>query len=132
MTRPTAPAPPVGMRSWWLEEALRADPGAPCPPLSGATTADVCVIGGGFAGLWTAYELSERAPELGVVLLEADICGAGGSGANGAFFSPSWTGLSSLCAALGEQGGVAYAVSLAEMVDDLDAWIARHEAPVDA
>ncbi len=124
--------PPVGARSFWLDEALRADPGAPCRPLTGKAAADVCVVGGGFAGLWTAYELAERAPHLGVVLLEADICGAGGSGANGGFFSPSWTGLSTLCASLGEQGGVAYAAALAAMVDELDVWIARHEARIDA
>jgi glycine/D-amino acid oxidase-like deaminating enzyme len=127
-----ASVPLVGARSWWLEEALRADPGAPCTPLAGDTTADICVIGGGFAGLWTAYELSQRAPRLGVALVEADICGAGSSGANGGFFSPSWTGLSSLRASLGEQGGVVYAAVLAEMVDELDAWIARHEARIDA
>jgi glycine/D-amino acid oxidase-like deaminating enzyme len=127
-----AAVPPVGARSWWLDEALRADPGAPCPPLVGDATADVCVVGGGFAGLWTAYELGERAPGLDIVLIEADICGAGGSGANGGFFSPSWTGLSSLCAALGEEGGVAYAAALAAMVDELDLWIARHEARIDA
>ena len=125
-------APPVGARSWWLDEALRTDPGAACPALAGEVTADVCVVGGGFAGLWTAYELTERAPRLGVVLLEADICGAGGSGANGGFFSPSWTGLSALCRAFGEQGGVAYAAALAEMVNELDVWIARHEARIDA
>ena len=68
------------------------------------STADVCVVGGGFAGLWTAYELHERDPGLDIVLLEADIVGAGGSGANGGFFSPSWTQLSSLCASLGRGG----------------------------
>jgi glycine/D-amino acid oxidase-like deaminating enzyme len=124
--------PPVGPRSWWLDEALAADPGEPCPALAGEVAADVCVAGGGFAGLWTAYELTERAPQLGVVLVEADICGAGGSGANGGFFSPSWTGLSGLCRSLGEQGGVTYAAALADMVDQLDEWIARHDARVDA
>ena len=127
-----ARVPPVGARSWWLDEALRADPGQECPALAGETTADVCVAGGGFAGLWAAYELTERAPELGVVLVESDICGAGGSGANGGFFSPSWTGLSALCGSLGEQGGVTYAAALAEMVDELDGWVARHEARIDA
>ena len=128
--RPAVPA--VGARSWWLQEALRADPGEVCPAPAGEVTADVCIVGGGFAGLWTAYELHERDPGLGVVLLEADIVGAGGSGANGGFFSPSWTQLSSLCSALGEEGGVAYAAALAAMVDELDDWIARHEARVDA
>jgi len=124
--------PPVGVRSWWLDEALAADPGESCPALAGEVAADVCVAGGGFAGLWTAYELTERAPQLGVVLVEADICGAGGSGANGGFFSTSWTGLSALCRSLGEQGGVVYAAALADMVDQLDEWIARHDARVDA
>ena len=124
--------PPVGARSWWLHEALRADPGEPCPRLAGEVAADVCVVGGGFAGLWTAYELGERDPGLGIVLLEADIVGAGGSGANGGFFSPSWTALSSLCSSLGEEGGVAYAAALAAMVDELDGWIARHDARIDA
>ncbi|MCX6363051.1 MAG: FAD-binding oxidoreductase [Actinobacteria bacterium] len=130
--RPSGGVPPVGARSYWLDEALAADPGAACLALSGDVAADVCVIGGGFAGLWTAYELSERAPQLGVVLLEADICGAGGSGANGGFFSPSWTGLSALCGSLGESGGVAYAAALADMVNELDAWVVRHEARIDA
>ena len=127
-----AAVPPVGARSWWLEEALRADPGEPCPPLAGEVSADVCVVGGGFAGLWTAYELGERDPALGIALVEADIVGAGGSGANGGFFSPSWTMLSSLCSLLGEDGGVAYAVALAAMVDELDGWIARHDDRIDA
>ena len=123
--------PDVSQRSWWLQEALRADPGERCPPLAGEVTADVCVVGGGFAGLWTAYELSERDPELGIALVEAGIVGSGGSGANGGFFSPSWTQLSSLCASLGEEGGMAYAAALAATVDELDGWIARHHAHVD-
>jgi len=124
--------PPVGPRSWWLDEALRADPGAPCPPLSGTATTDVCVVGGGFAGLWTAYELHERDPELGIVLVEADVVGAGGSGANGGFFSPSWTALSALCDSLGAPGGVASAAALARMGAELDGWIERHGAHIGA
>jgi hypothetical protein len=33
-----------------LQEALAADPGEPCPPLTAAVVADVCIVGGGFAG----------------------------------------------------------------------------------
>ena len=129
---PRGSVPPVKARSWWLEEALRVDPGEPCPALAGETAADVCVAGGGFAGLWTAYELTERAPGIGVVLLEADICGAGGSGANGGFFSCSWHMLSTLCHFFGEDDGVRYAKLLADQVDELDAWVLRHEARIEA
>ena len=102
-----------------------------CPALAGEVTADVCVVGGGFAGLWTAYELHERDPGLAVVLIEADIVGAGGSGANGGLLAVV-DQLSSLCASLGEEGGVEYTAALADMVDELDGWIARHDARIDA
>src|SRR5512135_3654703 len=89
--------PPVAERSYWLSQALSADPGLPCPALRGAADADVCIVGGGFAGLWTAYELSEREPSLDVALVDADVYGAGGSGANGGFFSCSWHHVATLC-----------------------------------
>ena len=128
--RTSVRVPPVGARSWWLEQALAADPGEPCPPLAGETAADVCVVGGGFAGLWTAYELTGRGPGIDVVLVEADVCGAGGSGANGGFFSCSWHMLSTLCHFFGEDEGVRYAKVLADQVDELDAWAARHDADI--
>ncbi|MFP8780400.1 NAD(P)/FAD-dependent oxidoreductase [Hydrogenophaga sp. RWCD_12] len=54
---------------------------ASCPPLEGATVADVLVVGGGFAGLSAALELAQRG--MSVVLLEADRVGSGASGRNG-------------------------------------------------
>lgn len=54
---------------------------APCAPLSGRVTADVCVIGAGLAGLSAALEL--RARGLSVVVLEARTAGWGASGRNG-------------------------------------------------
>ena len=52
-----------------------------CGKLEGETSADVCIIGGGFSGLNTAIELAERG--LSVVLLEARKIGWGASGRNG-------------------------------------------------
>ena len=49
--------------------------------LQGETSADVCIIGGGFSGLNTAIELAERG--LSVILLEAHKLGWGASGRNG-------------------------------------------------
>lgn len=71
------------MRPFWLDQALKSQSDAPCPPLRQDTHADVCIVGGGYTGLWTAIMLKEQNPELDVVIVEADICGAGASGRNG-------------------------------------------------
>ena len=92
---------PGDARSFWLQEAVAADPGEPCPPLRKRVRADVCVVGGGFAGLWTAIELLDREPSLRIALLEADICGGGASGRNGGFLSSSWHDLPGLCSLYG-------------------------------
>jgi gamma-glutamylputrescine oxidase len=54
-------------------------------PLRSIVSADVCVIGGGLAGLTTALELSRRKKK--VVLLEAKQLAWGASGRNGGFVS---------------------------------------------
>ena len=51
------------------------------PVLQGEHVADVCVVGGGFTGLNTAWELAERG--MSVILLEAHKIGWGASGRNG-------------------------------------------------
>lgn len=57
---------------------------APHVPLRGPCDAEVCVVGGGFAGLNTALGLVERG-QRGVVLLEAQQMAHGASGRNGGF-----------------------------------------------
>lgn len=52
-------------------------------PLEGERDADVCIVGGGFTGLWTAYELRRADPSLEVLVLEAEHVGFGASGRNG-------------------------------------------------
>ena len=57
------------------------------PPLSGDTEADVCVVGAGFTGLWTAYYLAAADPSLRIVVLERETAGFGASGRNGGWCS---------------------------------------------
>ena len=53
----------------------------PGPPLGGSAQADVCVVGGGYAGISAALELAQRGHS--VILLEAQRIGWGASGRNG-------------------------------------------------
>jgi glycine/D-amino acid oxidase-like deaminating enzyme len=55
----------------------------PRPALEGSVEADVCIVGGGYTGLWTAYELRRADPSLEVVVLEREVAGFGASGRNG-------------------------------------------------
>ncbi|MBI5482307.1 MAG: FAD-dependent oxidoreductase [Deltaproteobacteria bacterium] len=60
-------------------------PYAPEPSLAGDLDVDVAVIGGGFAGLMTAYEVRRADPALRVAVLEHQVVGYGASGRNGSF-----------------------------------------------
>src|SRR5277367_6101817 len=66
--------------SFWLDQA---GPRAPRDRLPGDRHADVCIVGAGYTGLWTAYELRRAAPQLEVVVLESEFAGFGASGRNG-------------------------------------------------
>ncbi len=69
------------MSSFWTQQL--AAPSTPRPPLATDRAADVCIVGAGYTGLWTAYELLRAQPSLDVVILEAETVGFGASGRNG-------------------------------------------------
>ena len=50
------------------------------PALKSDICADVCIIGGGYFGLWAALTLKQREPSLGIVIVETNRCGDGASG----------------------------------------------------
>jgi glycine/D-amino acid oxidase-like deaminating enzyme len=68
---------------WYSEGGLPARR----PALPGGRSADVCIAGAGFTGLWTAYYLKRARPDLDVVVLEREFAGFGASGRNGGWLS---------------------------------------------
>lgn len=76
------------VRPYWLDTL---PPAKPCPPLAGSVDADLCIVGGGFTGLWAALHAKADDPGRDVVLLEAETAGFGASGRNGGFAVASLT-----------------------------------------
>jgi putative aminophosphonate oxidoreductase len=111
------------VRSWWLREAR---PDERVMPLKGSRRADVCIVGGGFTGLWTALRVKELEPSADVVLIEADICAGGASGRNGGFAMTFWHHFLGLERACGAAEAIRIARASAEAVDDIGRVCAEH------
>ncbi|MEO6858005.1 MAG: FAD-binding oxidoreductase [Solirubrobacteraceae bacterium] len=74
--------------SFWLDDLpVRESHSA----LDGDAETDLCIVGGGYTGLWAALQAKADDPRRDVVLLEADRCGSGASGRNGGFVQSSLT-----------------------------------------
>lgn len=57
------------------------------PALLGDRTADVCIVGAGYTGLWTAWYLKQHAPDLSIAIIEREWAGFGASGRNGGWLT---------------------------------------------
>ncbi len=69
---------------WW--EAVPV-PLPPRPALTEDLDVDVCIVGAGFTGLWTAHALVQADPSLRIAVLEREVAGFGASGRNGGWCS---------------------------------------------
>ena len=109
--------------SWWWAD-LGGLP-APRPALDGDREADVCIVGAGYTGLWTAYELLRADPSLAVVVLEREVAGFGASGRNGGWVLGEVSTGSRQRAAAGEAAIGALERAAQETVDEVGAACAR-------
>ena len=90
------------------------------PPLPGDREADVCIVGAGFTGLWTAYYLKQAQPDLRIVVLEREFAGFGASGRNGGWLSAELAGKRDAYAAThGHQGVVNLMRAMRGAVDEV-------------
>ena len=73
---------------YWYEDADEPDSN---PTLVRTESCDLCIVGGGYTGLWTAIIAKERDPSRDVVLIDAREVGSAASGRNGGFMESSLT-----------------------------------------
>lgn len=115
---------PRAPRSLWLQEALgHGDDG---PALEGEHSADVCVVGGGYTGLWTALRVKELEPTIDVCLVEADVCGGGPSGRNGGFVMTWWVKFPMLARLCGTQEALRLARASTDAVVEIARFCREH------
>ena len=106
-----------GNVSFWYDEI-----GFPVPnePLRESIDVDVCIVGAGYTGMWTAYYLKQAAPELNVVLLEKEFAGFGASGRNGGWLTNSVTGgRDQYVASHGKAAALAIQLAMNNTVDEV-------------
>ena len=73
---------------YWLESAEIPESN---PTLVRDEHCDLCIVGGGYTGLWTAILAKERDPSRDVVLIDKGEVGGAASGRNGGFMEASLT-----------------------------------------
>ena len=73
---------------YWYDDVDEPDSN---PTLVRTENCDLCVVGGGYAGLWTAIIAKERDPNRDVILIDAHEVGSAASGRNGGFMESSLT-----------------------------------------
>jgi glycine/D-amino acid oxidase-like deaminating enzyme len=106
-----------GKVSFWYDEVGIP---SPQPPLAESLTADVCIVGAGYTGLWTAYYLKKASPNLRVVVLEERFAGYGASGRNGGWLTNSITGgRDQYVASHGKAAATAFQVAMNDTVDEV-------------
>ncbi len=73
---------------YWYDDADEPDSN---PTLVRSESCDLCIVGGGYTGLWTAIIAKERDSSRDVILIDAHEVGSAASGRNGGFMDSSLT-----------------------------------------
>ena len=113
-------------RSIWLDQALARETSSPAMVLEGERRFDVCIVGGGFTGLWAAHRLRDLDPALRIAIVEADVCGSGASGRNSGAMGHWWTKLPSLVRLLGAEDAQRVLRASIRELDQMRAFVGEH------
>ena len=113
-------------RPYWLKQALKKE-GNPEPRrLLSNIAVDVCIVGGGYTGLWTALLLKETQPELKIAIIDQECCGYGASGSNGGCLLTLSTKFLTLAKIYGEAEARKLVQASTDAVGAIEAFVNKH------
>lgn len=113
---------------YWFDDADQPESN---PTLVRTESCDLCVVGGGYTGLWTAIIAKERDPSRDVVLIDAHEVGSAASGRNGGFMESSLThGVANGLSRFPDEIAVLEELGL-QNLDEIEAAIRRYEIDCD-
>ncbi|EED31219.1 putative FAD dependent oxidoreductase [gamma proteobacterium NOR5-3] len=114
--------------NYWTDDIASMSPAPPTGhKIEGQLTADVLIVGAGFAGLSCAIHLLSEEPDLNVILVERETAGAGASSRCAGMVEPSLLGITwTLDGALGSEADARWAFNAARqrldtLLGELDA-----------
>lgn len=115
-----------GAASLWLREALTDEPVGCTDHEPFPARADLCIVGGGFTGLWTALHAKRLEPSADIVVLDARICGGAASGRNGGFVMTAWSKFGTLRKLCGEADALHYGRAADAAIGEIGAFCAEN------
>ena len=125
--RPWRTARPGGShRSIWVDQALALEASGSSRTLEDEQRFDVCIVGGGFTGLWAAHRLRDLDPALRISVVDADDCGTGASGRNSGAMSHWWSKLPTLLGMLGAEDARRVLLASIAVIEDIHAFLGEH------
>lgn len=111
---------------FWFNQALSQTDCVEQPALQGNTDANVCIVGGGYTGLWTAIKIKQASPKTSVTIIEKGLCGQGASGRNGGCMLTFSTKFSTLLRLFGETEAVRLVQASEQAVFDIAEFCQAH------
>ena len=100
--------------------------------LPGDLYVDVAIVGAGFTGLWTAFYLKQRNPNLDIAIIDANVAGFGASGRNGGWCSALFpTSIDKLGRIHGRQAARDMQIAMHETVTEIGQVVATRNIDCD-
>ena len=109
-------------QSPWFTEALQSENNLEINKLENNIITDICIVGGGFTGLWTALKIKEKNSSINIVIVEKDLCGSGAAGRNGCCMIPQSTKFSAMKKIVGIQDAKKMTQATEEAVYNIKAY----------